>query len=288
MDFNPYLLLGGAVVGLLIGLTGAGGGSLMTPMLTILFGLRTPTAIASDLVATLFIRPVGALVHGRRGSVHPGIVRYAALGAVPGAIVGTFILHELGQTKSGEAVLQHALGAALLLGCLATVLRTLRQDRTAASVPASQVAVRPVPTALVGSVGGFLVGLTSVGAGSVLVVLLLFLYPSLQTRQIVGTDLLLAVPLTLAAAGGALIYGHVRLDVSFALVAGAVPGVVAGSLLAGVLPERLIRPAVTAVVFASGLKYAGADGRIVLASLLAGLLVAVLIGSRKPTRDPAD
>src|SRR5579875_2910890 len=95
---NPYLILGGAFVGVLVGMTGAGGGSLMTPMLTVIFAIKVSTAIASDLVATLFIRPVGAFIHGRRGAIQWGVVRCAALGAVPGAILGTALLHVLGDS----------------------------------------------------------------------------------------------------------------------------------------------------------------------------------------------
>jgi|SRR5579875_131938 len=286
MHLNPYLILGGAIVGVLVGMTSAGGGSLMTPMLTVLFGLKVSTAIASDLVATLFIRPVGALIHGRRGSIHFPIFRYAALGAVPGALAGTLILYALGQSKSGEHTLQRVLGAALLLGFLATFVKSLldRRGRPAAAEPP---AVKPLPTALAGAGAGFLVGLTSVGAGTLLVVTLLFLYPTLQPRQLVGTDLLLAVPLTLAAAGGALVAGHVRLDVSAALVIGAVPGVVIGSLLANRVAERPLKGAIGAVILAAGLKYIGADGRIVLAVLFAGLAVAAVIGARGRRQQPA-
>jgi len=273
---NPYLILGGAIVGLLVGMTGAGGGSLMTPMLTIFFGVKVPTAIASDLLATLFIRPIGAAIHLRRGSVHLPIVRATALGAVPGALLGTFVLHLLGH-GAGKDLLKEILGAVLLLGVAGTLARSYidRRRGPRAVTELDRIGVRPLPTAMIGLLGGFVVGLTSVGAGTLMIILLLALYPTLRGKQLVGSDLLLAVPLTLAAAVGALIFGHVNLDVSLALVIGAVPGVAVSALLATSTPDSFVRPAITAAILASGLKYVGLDNKLVIGVLIAGLAVAI-------------
>ena len=116
---------------------------------------------------------------------------------------------------------------------------------------------RPLPTVLIGMVGGVIVGMTSVGSGSLMIVLLLFVYPMIGASQLVGTDLTQAVPLTLAAALGALAFGHIELSVTTSLVIGSVPAVLVGSFLSSHAPDRYIRPVITFVIFASGLKYIG-------------------------------
>ena len=117
--------------------------------------------------------------------------------------------------------------------------------------------MRPVPTVLIGMAGGLFVGITSVGSGSLMIILLLFTYPLLSAGQLVGTDLAQAVPLTAAAALGALTFGHVEFGVTASIIAGSVPAVLVGSLLSSRAPDRYIRPAITFVIFASGLKYLG-------------------------------
>jgi uncharacterized protein len=135
-----------------------------------------------------------------------------------------------------------------------------------------QVTVRPVPTVLIGMVGGLIVGMTSVGSGSLMIVLLLFAYPLISAKRLVGTDLTQAVPLTAAAALGALAFGHVEFGVTASVVLGSVPAVLVGSLLSSRAPDRYIRPAITFVIFASGLKYAGV-GTTALGWTLAGVLL---------------
>ena len=133
--------------------------------------------------------------------------------------------------------------------------------------------VRPLPTVAIGVIGGFVVGMTSVGSGSLMIVLLLFLYPVLGANQLVGTDLTQAVPLTLAAALGALAFGHVEFGVTASIVIGSVPAVLVGSLISSRAPDRYIRPAITFVIFASGLKYVGV-GTTALGWTLGVVLVA--------------
>src|SRR6516165_8585240 len=208
MHLNPYIVLGSAVVGLLVGLTGAGGGALMTPMLILLFGVKPSSAISSDLVAAVLMRPVGAAV---------------LIGA--GAIVFRYYLDR----RSGQS----------RIGLI------------------SDVQVRPLPTIGIGMIGGLIVGMTSVGAGSLMIVLLLFLYPLISANALVGTDLTQAVPLTAAAALGALIFGTVEFGVTASIIIGSVPAVLIGSFLSSRAPDRYIRPIITFVIFASGLKYVG-------------------------------
>src|SRR5947209_645630 len=253
------MILGSAVIGLLVGMTGAGGGALMTPMLILLFGVHPSAAISSDLVAAVVMRPIGASVHLRRSTVNLRLVGWMVLGSVPMAFLGTYLLHVMGHTKSAQENIKLALGVALLVGASAMVLRYVldRRNGERRLGVVHEIVVRPPLTVAIGMIGGIVVGLTSVGSGSLMIILLLFLYPMLGANQLVGTDLTQAVPLTLAAALGALIFGHVEFGVTTSLIIGSVPAVFLGSLLSASVPDRYIRPAIAFVIFASGLKYVG-------------------------------
>jgi uncharacterized protein len=275
MHVDPYIVLGSAVVGLLVGMTGAGGGALMSPMLILLFGVTPSTAISSDLVAAVVMRPIGAGVHLRAGTVNLRLVRWMVLGSVPAAFLGAYLLHLMGHTKMAQEQIEVALGAALLLGAGAMVLR-LALDRRAGHTRTGAVhavIARPLPTVAIGVFGGIIVGMTSVGSGSLMIVLLLFLYPTLGASQLVGTDLTQAVPLTAAAALGALAFGHVDFGVTVSLIIGSVPAVFVGSLYSSSMPDRYIRPAIAFVIFASGLKYVGV-GTTALGWILCVVLLA--------------
>lgn len=259
MGLSLYVVLGSAVVGLLVGLTGAGGGALMTPMLILLFSVKPAAAISSDLVAAVVMRPVGAAVHLRKGTVNLKLVGLMSLGSVPMAFLGAFLLREMGDSSPDQKNVEIALGAALLVGAAAMVLRYVldRRSGRARTGKIREVSIRPVPTILIGMVGGLIVGITSVGSGSLMIILLLFTYPLLSAGQLVGTDLTQAVPLTAAAALGALAFGHVEFGVTTSIIVGSVPAVLIGSLLSSRAPDKFIRPVITFVILASGLKYVG-------------------------------
>jgi hypothetical protein len=275
VDLNPYVVLGAAVVGLLVGLTGAGGGALMTPMLILLFNVKPSAAISSDLVAAVVMRPVGSVVHMHRGTVNYRLVGWMCAGSVPMAFLGSYLLHLVGGSAAQQQNVEYALGAALLAGTAAMLLRSWLDGRS--GQPRTQligaVRVRPAVTVAIGAVGGLVVGMTSVGSGSLMIVLLLFSYPALAAGQLVGTDLTQAVPLTAAAALGALLFGHVQFGLTTAVVIGSVPAVLVGSLLSSRAPDRYIRPVITFVIFASGLKYAGL-GTTALGWTLCGVVLA--------------
>jgi uncharacterized protein len=256
---NPYVILGSALVGLLVGLTGAGGGALMTPMLILLFNVKPAAAISSDLVAAVVMRPVGSLVHLHKGTVNLRLVGWMCVGSVPMAFLGAYLLHVLGGSSAQQQNVETALGAALLAGTAAMVLRYVLDQRSGQRRTGivKEVQIRPLFTIAIGVVGGLIVGMTSVGSGSLMIVLLLFTYPMLAAGQLVGTDLTQAVPLTAAAALGALAFGHVQFGLTAAVIAGSVPAVLIGSLLSSRAPDKYIRPVITFVIFASGLKYAG-------------------------------
>jgi uncharacterized protein len=243
-------------------------------MLILLFSVTPSKAISSDLVAAVVMRPVGAVVHFRAGTVNLRLVRWMVLGSVPSAFLGTYLLRQLGNTSSAQSHVEVALGTALLVGAGAMVLRFLLDRRSGQQRKGivTDVEPRPLLTVAIGIVGGIVVGLTSVGSGSLMIVLMLFLYPMIGANQLVGTDLTQAVPLTLAAALGALIFGHVDFGVTGSLVIGSVPAVLVGSLLSSTIPDRFVRPAIAFVIFASGLKYVGL-GTTALGWTLCGVLM---------------
>ena len=276
MHIDPYIVLGSAVVGLLVGMTGAGGGALMTPMLILLFGVTPTAAISSDLVASVVMRPIGAAVHWRAGTVNRRLVVLMACGSVPAAILGSYLLSLMGDSPTDVKHIEMILGTALLIGAAAMILRFFLDRRSGAERDAhvSQITPRPALTILVGVIGGVIVGLTSVGSGSLMIVMMLFLYPMISAKQLVGTDLTQAVPLTLAAAVGALIFGNVQFGLTASLIIGSVPAVFIGAKLSSSIPDRYIRPVIAFVILASGLKYIGlattALGWTLVGVLLAG------------------
>jgi len=291
VHIDPYIVLGSAIIGFFVGMTGAGGGALMTPMLILLFGVKPSAAISSDLVAAVMMRPFGAAVHLRKGTVNMNLVKWMVIGSVPTAILGAYLLHLMGDAKSAQTNVERLLGAALLIGAAAMVLRyvlDLRSGQEREGV-VHGIEVHPLRTVAIGMIGGLVVGMTSVGSGSLMIILLLFLYPMLGANQLVGTDLTQAVPLTAAAALGALIFGHVEFGVTVSLILGSVPAVLIGSTVSSSAPDRYIRPVITFVVTASGLKYIGLG-----TEELGWVLVAILLGAtitwaaiRRPWAPPA-
>src|SRR5205807_264848 len=152
MHIDPYIVLGSAIVGLLVGMTGAGGGALMTPMLILLFGVKPSTAISSDLVAAFVMRPIGAAVHLRAGTVNLRLVRWMVIGSVPAAFVGAYLLKLMGHAKSAQHNIETALGIALLVGAGAMVLR-FALDRSSGQKRRGvigDVIARPLPTLAIG------------------------------------------------------------------------------------------------------------------------------------------
>jgi uncharacterized protein len=275
VHIDPYIVLGSAIIGLLVGMTGAGGGALMTPMLILLFGVTPSAAISSDLVAAVVMRPIGAAVHLRAGTVNRKLVGWMVVGSVPAAFAGAYLLHVMGDSSSAETNIERALGAALLIGAGAMALRFVldRRGGNERTGYITEVVPRPIPTLLVGLIGGLIVGMTSVGSGSLMIVALLFLYPRLGANQLVGTDLTQAVPLTIAAALGAIAFGHVEFSVTGSLIIGSVPAVLVGSLLSSTVPDRYVRPVIAFAILASGLKYVGLS-TIALGWTLCGVLLA--------------
>jgi uncharacterized membrane protein YfcA len=185
----------------------------------------------------------------------------------------------MGHSKSAQNNIEVALGSALLVGSLAMVWRFYldRRGGHGRTAVVHELLPRPLPTVAIGILGGIIVGITSVGSGSLMIVLLLFAYPTIGAKQLVGTDLTQAVPLTLAAALGALLFGHIELSVTGSLILGSVPAVFIGSLLSSTVPDRYVRPAIAFVIFASGLKYVGLKTTALGWALCGTLLLAAVV-----------
>ena len=273
MHLDVLLILASAVVGLLVGITGTGGGAVMTPMLVLLFGVAPSAAIASDLVATLVMRPAGALVHWRRHTVQRRVAALLCVGSVPSAFLGTFVMDRIGTSANAELDLRHLLGVALVVGGAAMFARPFLG--AGASSESGTLVVRTIPTVLTGVVGGFMVGLTSVGAGSLMMAALVLLYPSMSGSELVGTDLAQSVPLAFGATMGSLLFGHVGLDLTVAVIIGAVPATFVGSLISSRRANRFIRPLITVVVLMSGLKYLGLGSDVLVVALVAVVALAL-------------
>lgn len=281
------LVLGGLGVGVVVGLTGMGGGALMTPMLVIFFGIDPITAVSSDLVVSLVMKPFGAGVHAKEGTVNYGLVKWLCLGSIPAAFLGVILLNALGGEDVADTVKEY-LGVALLVAAASMVIRQEinRRRGTHRPIDGAQHAlvVRPLATLLIGIGGGLIVGMTSVGSGSLIIVLLLLVYPTLSAGQLVGTDLVQAVPLVGAAALGHLFFGDVEFGLAGALIVGAIPGVLIGARISSRAPDHIIRPILTVVLVASGAKLLGAPNELLLGFLATATVVGLVLAVRSARR----
>ena len=274
LQVDPYVAAAGLLVGFTVGLTGMGGGALMTPLLVLVFKVQPLAAVSSDLVAAVIMKPVGGGVHLRRGTVNFALVRWLMVGSVPAAFAGVLVLRQLGDGAVVQGRVKQVLGVALLLAASSIAARALLQARRAALGTASAVRafqLRPLPTVVIGMVGGLVVGMTSVGSGSLMIVMLLLLYPMLRSSELVGTDLVQAIPLVASAAAGHLLFGDFQVGLTASLLVGSIPGVYLGARLSSRANDAVIRPALVLVLVASGLKLLGVD------NLQLGLLVLALV-----------
>ena len=279
---DPVMALAGLGVGVVVGLTGMGGGALMTPILVLVFGVPPVAAVSSDLAASAVMKPFGGLVHARRGTVNWSLVRWLCLGSVPAAFAGVGILRLIGPGHAVQRWIQIALAVALVLAAAGLVLKSYRARRQPApDGPPVPVRVRPLPTALLGGAGGLVVGLTSVGSGSLIIVVLLALYPRLRANDLVGTDLVQAIPLVAAAAIGHAFFGDLHLDIAAAVLVGSVPGVLLGARLSSRAPAGLIRAALVVVLLASALKLLGLPNAVIAGLAGAAALITGGVALRR-------
>jgi uncharacterized protein len=250
--------LSGFGVGLIVGMTGVGGGALMTPILVLLFGVAPGTAIGTDLWFAAITKLFGMGAHHSKGSVDWQVFRRLCLGSLPAAVLTNIYLYQAGGAQMKEGFLITALGCVLVLTALAMLFkerlhtfgRSLR-----IGTPQKFKQVQPAMTVVAGALLGVLVTLTSIGAGALGATLLLYLYPlRLTTAKLVGTDIAHAIPLAVVAGTGHLIAGRVDGGLLGSLLLGSIPGVVIGSKLTQLVPDQILRSGVAVILGVVGFK----------------------------------
>ena len=249
--------LSGLAVGTVVGLTGVGGGSLMTPLLVLLFGIHPATAVGTDLLYAAGTKAVGTGVHGRAKSVDWRIVRRLAAGSVPATLTTFLIMNWVGVQSTKGGFIAVMLGGVLLATAMTLLFRQQIVAYLGRRVPVGNEGLVRWLTVLTGAAIGALVMLTSVGAGAIGVTALLILYPRLPTLRIIGSDIAHAVPLTLIAGLSHWYMGNVDWLLLVTLLIGSVPGIIIGSLLAPRLPERLLRMMLAFILVLVSIKLMG-------------------------------
>ncbi|HSI94906.1 MAG: sulfite exporter TauE/SafE family protein [Methylophilaceae bacterium] len=253
-------IISGLLVGLLVGVTGVGGGSLMTPLLVFLFGFQPAVAVGTDLLFAAITKTGGVFVHhGNHKSVEWRIVGLLAAGSLPAAVATLFMLNHFAKVgKETTGMITYTLGVALILTALALIFRTYVQKAGQSSEehkPGRFHHLQAPATVVVGLILGVLVTLSSVGAGALGTVALLFLYPRLPTLKVVGTDLAHAIPLTAIGGFGHWQLGHVDFTLLGSLLIGSLPGIWIGSHISAKIPEKVLRPVLAGVLMLIGFKF---------------------------------
>lgn len=248
--------LSGFFVGGIVGLTGVGGGSLMTPLLVLLFGIHPATAVGTDLLYAAITKASGTTVHARKGHVEWRITGLLAAGSLPASIITVYLLSHLpARSEALTHTISLSLGVALLLTALAIIFRQKLQQFALAKADAiTQTNLREPLTVLVGVILGILVTISSVGAGALGVAVLFFLYPKLPTTRIIGSDVAHAVPLTLVAGIGHWTLGSIDWTLLGSLLIGSIPGIWLGSHLSSRVPDRFLRPILASMLVLVGSK----------------------------------
>jgi hypothetical protein len=258
MTLNWINCAAGFGVGALVGLTGVGGGSLMAPIMILLFGVAPSTAVGTDLWFSATTKVFGAWIHGKKGTIDKQILKRMLLGSLPAAVLTLIWLYVSGAGQNHNRLMFDALGGTLILTSIAAVFRTRVHafgERMRGSRPIEFKAWQPGLTVLAGAILGFLVTFTSIGAGALGAVMLLYLYPlRLKANALVGTDIAHAIPLTILAGTGHLLLGNVNYGLLFNLLLGSIPGIVLGSLASTYAPEKIVRSAIALMLAVVGVK----------------------------------
>ena len=241
-SLQPLYSMTGFAVGLLVGMTGVGGGSLMTPLLILLFGIHPATAVGTDLLYAAVTKTAGSAVHGFNRTIDWRIVRLLASGSVPTTVITIIALSHIGiNSPAARDLITVVLTIALFVTAAMLIFRERIVARYATRLGALQPKQIATVTIIVGAVLGVLVSITSVGAGAIGVTALVLLYPKLPTARIVGSDIAHAVPLTLVAGIGHWFLGSIDMGVLLSLLVGSVPGILLGSYAAVRIPETALR-----------------------------------------------
>jgi uncharacterized membrane protein YfcA len=293
---DPAIIFFGLGIGLLVGMTGMGGASLMTPLLIIIFGISPVTAIGTDIFYAAVTKTVGGYQHLKLKTVHRGIAFWLAVGSVPSALVGVYVIELLQRTYGDDLdkLVLGMLGGALLVVGIATLLRSIFFKDVIAERYAVHLYRRHIVAAVItGMTTGFVIGLTSAGSGTLIAIALIALF-RLTPQRVVGTDIFHAAVLLWAAGLAHWVGGNVDFVLAGNILLGSVPGVLLGGMLAVRAPQGLLRRALAVVLIASGTTLVakeGDPGVVIPAVLVAGILVGALFGiqaiSQRRLRQPA-
>jgi hypothetical protein len=249
--------LSGLAVGFIVGMTGVGGGSLMTPIL-LYFGISPSTAVGTDLLYAAITKSSGIYVHQKKGNIDWRITAFLAAGSLPAAVLTLLYMHHVGfDSKNVNSTIKMALGVTLILTALAIVLKQQLLDwshRNDAIFTRMSIKEREIATVITGVVLGAMVTITSIGAGALGTVALFLIYPILPVSRLVGTEIAHAVPLTLVAGLGHAGVGNVNWDLLINLLIGSLPGIYVGSHLPNAVPEKVLRPVLATIMILVGAK----------------------------------
>jgi uncharacterized protein len=272
-------VLAGLLTGLLVGMTGMGGGSLMTPILVFLFGIPPTTAIGTDIAHGAAFKTVGAVQHRRMGNVRARLAGWMLIGSAPTSLLGVWLAERLTERYGDDAksVMGQVLGAALLFGCVGLVAKSLIHATPSEDVQWHLSRRDRVAAILIGALGGFIVGLTSVGSGVFFGLTLLVVFP-LRAHKVVGTDIFHAAVLLYIAGAAHWAAGNVDFGILFWLLLGSIPGVLIGGRLTLSIPEHVLRLTLAGVLGLAGLKLLDVPGAgtIVIVALSAGMVVLLV------------
>src|SRR5262249_43057503 len=277
-DLTWQLALAGLLVGTLVGMTGMGGGSLMTPILVIVFGVNPTVAIGSDIAHGAIFKTVGAIQHRRMGNVRAQLAGWMLLGSAPMSLLGVWLAHRLEQQYGDgvESVMGQVLGGALLFGCVGLLAKTFGPGRRVGDEDFELPARDRIAALVIGLFGGFVVGLTSVGSGVFFGLTLLVIFP-LRAHKVVGTDIFHAAALLYVAGIGHWVAGNVDMSVVSWLLLGSIPGVLLGGRLSLSIPENMLRFALATVLGLSGLKLIDVPGTSIAIVVVLGIGMTALL-----------
>jgi hypothetical protein len=281
------LSLAGLLIGVLVGMTGMGGGSLMTPMLVFLFGFKPTVAIGTDIVHGAIFKSFGAVRHRQLGTVHGHLTLWMLLGSAPFSLLGvglsSWLAHRYGEGFEDTAAI--ILGIALIAGGVGFALKTFITGREKSDLPFVLTAHDRHVAVLTGAAGGFVVGLTSVGSGTFFGLVMLLVFP-LTAAKVVGTDIFHAAALLWVAGAGHLVAGNVDLHATAWLLVGSIPGVLLGSQVSVSLPDKALRLALATTLTLAGLRLAEVPGAeyVIVATVAAAFLLVLGLGIRALAR----
>ena len=293
VTLDPFLALGGLFAGSVVGMTGLGGAAIVTPMLLLLFNIPPAVAVSTDVVSAAVMKPVGASVHIRRRTPYYPVVLWLSLGSVPGVLIGTWLFSRIAGGAEGDETLRRMIGVVLIVAVVVTLFR-LRLRTYAESHGDTPLLFSRPKLLIAGGVGlvvGTLVGLTSVGSGTLIAASMLILFPSMLPSRLVGTDLVQAVPMLVVGAVAHWGLGEIDATVLFSLLLGQIPGVFIGARISSRYNGQELRWLLLVLVGSAGIALLGAPTWLATTTTIGGVLllgVPIVVRSVRDRRTRAD